>query len=26
MNVEDEHEYEQYYDFSKTYEGHPDAI
>jgi hypothetical protein len=25
MNVEDEHEYEQYYDFSKTYEGHPDA-
>lgn len=26
MNVEDEHEYEQYYDFSKTYEGHPDAV
>jgi pre-60S factor REI1 len=25
MNVDDEHEYEQYYDFSKTYEGHPDA-
>jgi pre-60S factor REI1 len=25
MNVEDEHEYEQYYDFSKTYEGHPNA-
>jgi hypothetical protein len=23
MNVDDEHEYEQYYDFSKTYEGHP---
>ena len=26
MNVNDEHEYEQYYDFSKTYEGHPDAL
>ena len=25
MNVEDEHEYEQFYDFSKTYEGYPDA-
>lgn len=25
MNVDDEHEYEQYYDFSKTYEGHPEA-
>jgi hypothetical protein len=25
MNVDDEHEYEQFYDFSKTYEGHPDA-
>lgn len=25
MNSNDEHEYEQYYDFSKTYEGHPDA-
>jgi pre-60S factor REI1 len=25
MNVDDEHEYEQYYDFSKTYEGHPDV-
>lgn len=26
MNVGDEHEYQQYYDFSKTYEGHPDAM
>jgi len=25
MNVDDEHEYEQFYDFSNTYEGHPDA-
>lgn len=25
MNVDDEHEYQQYYDFSKTYENHPDA-
>ena len=25
MNVDDEHEYQQYYDFSKTYEGHPEA-
>lgn len=25
MNVDDEHEYEQYYDFSKTYEGHPEV-
>lgn len=25
MNVNDDHEYEQYYDFSKTYEGHPDV-
>ena len=25
MNVDDEHEYEQYYDFSQTYEGHPEA-
>lgn len=26
MNVDDEHEYQTYYDFSKTYEGHPEAI
>ena len=26
MSVEDEQEYEQFYDFSKTYEDHPDAI
>lgn len=26
MNTEDEHEYEKFYDFSKTYENHPDAI
>ena len=26
MNVDDEHEFEHYYDFSKTYEGHPEAI
>ena len=25
MNMEDEHEYEQFYDFSKTYEDHPQA-
>ena len=25
MNLEDEHEYEQFYDFSKTYEGHPEV-
>ena len=25
MNTDDEHEYEQYYDFSITYEGHPDV-
>ena len=26
MNIEDEPEYEKFYDFSKTYENHPDAI
>jgi hypothetical protein len=26
MNIEDEEEYERFYDFSKTYENHPDAI
>jgi hypothetical protein len=26
MNMEDEHEYEDFYDFSKTYENHPNAI
>jgi hypothetical protein len=26
MNLEDEHEYEKFYDFSKTYENHPNAI
>jgi hypothetical protein len=26
MNIEDEEEYEKFYDFSKTYENHPDAI
>ena len=25
MNMEDEHEYEQFYDFSKTYENHPET-
>lgn len=26
MNIEDEQEYEKFYDFSKTYQNHPDAI
>lgn len=26
LNAEDEHEYEPFYDFSKTYLDHPDAI
>lgn len=26
INQEDEHEYEEFYDFSKTYENHPDLI
>lgn len=25
INADDEEEYEEFYDFSKTYENHPDA-